>query len=157
MALEHPSQHPHGVSDERFLQIFSPDQPVIFAFHGYPQLIHRLIYRRPNHANFHVHGYQEEGTTTTPFDMVVLNSLDRFHLAEAAVTRLPGFESKAAAFVRMVDEVLEEHHSYIRAKGEDMPVIRDWRWEAPVKENGQRSVGQSGLCPEGTTGLSQGF
>ncbi len=137
MALEHPSRHPHGISDERFLQIFSPDRPVIFAFHGYPQLIHRLIYRRPNHVNFHVHGYREEGTTTTPFDLVVLNALDRFHLAEAAVNRLPGLESEAAAFVRMVDEVLVEHHSYIRAKGEDMPVIRDWRWEAAVKGNRQ--------------------
>jgi hypothetical protein len=91
MALEHPSRHPHGISDERFLQIFSPDRPVIFAFHGYPQLIHRLIYRRPNHVNFHVHGYREEGTTTTLLDMVVLNALDRFHLAEAAVNRFTRF------------------------------------------------------------------
>jgi xylulose-5-phosphate/fructose-6-phosphate phosphoketolase len=137
MALEHPSQHPHGISDERFLQIFSPDRPVIFAFHGYPQLIHRLIYRRPNHPNFHVHGYRDEGTTTTPFDMVVLNALDRFHLAAAAVARLPGFESRATSFARTMDKVLQEHHSYIRAKGEDMPTIRDWRWDAPVHGNGQ--------------------
>lgn len=143
MALEHPSQHPHGVSDERFLQIFSPAQPVIFAFHGYPQLIHRLIYRRPNHANFHVHGYREEGTTTTPFDMVVLNSLDRFHLAEAAVTRLPGSESKAAAFARLADEVLKQHYSYIRDQGEDMPVIRDWCWEGTISGNGRKEAGMS--------------
>jgi xylulose-5-phosphate/fructose-6-phosphate phosphoketolase len=139
MALEHPSQHPHGISDERFVQIFSNDRPVIFAFHGYPQLVHRLIYRRPNHQNFHVHGYREEGTTTTPFDMVVLNSLDRFHLAKAAVTRVPGFEKQAGAFERTMDEFLEEHHSYIRARGEDMPVIRDWRWEPALARNSVES------------------
>jgi xylulose-5-phosphate/fructose-6-phosphate phosphoketolase len=143
MALEHPSQHPHRVSDERFLQIFSPDRPVIFAFHGYPQLIHRLIYRRQNHANFHVHGYREEGTTTTPFDMVVLNSLDRFHLAEAAITRIPGFESKAAAFARLAEEMLKQHYSYIRDQGEDMPVIRDWRWEGAISGDGQKEAGMS--------------
>jgi xylulose-5-phosphate/fructose-6-phosphate phosphoketolase len=129
MALEHPSQHPHGISDEQFTRIFSSDRPVIFAFHGYPHLIHRLIYRRPNHQNFHVHGYREEGTTTTPFDMVVLNALDRFHLAKAAVNRLPALQKQAAAFSRALDEYLQEHHSYIRSRGEDMPAIRDWRWE----------------------------
>jgi len=129
MALEHPSQHPHGISDERFVQIFSNDRPVIFAFHGYPQLVHRLIYRRPNHQNFHVHGYREGGTTTTPFDMVVLNSLDRFHLAKAAVTRVPNREKQAIEFGYTIDEYLHKHHSYIRTRGEDMPVIRDWRWE----------------------------
>jgi xylulose-5-phosphate/fructose-6-phosphate phosphoketolase len=112
---------------------------VIFAFHGYPQLIHRLIYRRPNHLNFHEHGYREEGTTTTPFDMVVINALDRFHLAKAAVTRLPDFESQATAFGYKMDEYLREHHSYIRAKGEDMPLIRDWRWEPALAGNGGHS------------------
>jgi len=141
MALEHPSQHRHGISDEKFVQIFSEDRPVIFAFHGYPQLIHRLIYRRPNHLNFHVHGYREEGTTTTPFDMVVINALDRFHLAKAAVTRLPDFESQATAFGYKMDEYLREHHSYIRAKGEDMPQIRDWRWEPALAGNGGHSKG----------------
>jgi xylulose-5-phosphate/fructose-6-phosphate phosphoketolase len=135
LALEHPSQHPHGISDERFAQIFSDDQPVIFAFHGYPHLIHRLIYRRPNHRNFHVHGYREEGTTTTPFDMVVINALDRFHLAKAAVARVPSREGQAAAFARAMDEHLQEHHSYIRARGEDLPAIRDWRWEATRSGN----------------------
>ena len=101
---------------------------MIFAFHGYPQLIHRLIYRRPNHHNFHVHGYREEGTTTTPFDMAVINALDRFHLAKAAVSRLPNRE-KQAAFGRTMDVYLREHHSYIRTRGEDMPSIRDWCWE----------------------------
>jgi len=86
-----------------------------------------------------VHGYREEGTTTTPFDMVVLNSLDRFHLAQAAVTRLPGFEKQASAFDRTMDEFLEEHHSYIRARGEDMPVIRDWRWEPALARNSVES------------------
>jgi xylulose-5-phosphate/fructose-6-phosphate phosphoketolase len=132
MALEHPSQHPHGISDERFVQIFSHDRPVIFAFHGYPQLIHRLIYRRPNHQNFHVHGYREEGTTTTPFDMVVINALDRFHLAKAAVSRLPNREKQATAFGRTMDVYLREHQSYIRTRGEDMPSIRDWRWEPAI-------------------------
>jgi xylulose-5-phosphate/fructose-6-phosphate phosphoketolase len=136
MALEHPSQHPHGISDKRFIQIFSNDRPVIFAFHGYPQLIHRLIYRRPNHRNFHVHGYREEGTTTTPFDMVVLNALDRFHLAKAAITRLRDFERQATAFGHLLDKYLQEHHSYIRARGEDMPAIQEWRWEPTVSGNG---------------------
>ncbi|MBV8276147.1 MAG: phosphoketolase family protein [Verrucomicrobia bacterium] len=136
LALQHPSQHPHGISDEQFIQVFTNDRPVIFAFHGYPHLVHRLIYRRPNHENFHVHGYHEEGTTTTPFDMVVLNELDRFHLAKAAVTRLPALQKQAAAFGRTMDEYLQEHHSYIRARGEDMPAIRDWRWEPAVTANG---------------------
>jgi xylulose-5-phosphate/fructose-6-phosphate phosphoketolase len=138
MALEHPSQHPHGISDEQFTRIFSSDRPVIFAFHGYPHLIHRLIYRRPNHQNFHVHGYREEGTTTTPFDMVVLNALDRFHLAKAAVNRLPALQKQAAAFSRALDEYLQEHHSYIRSRGEDMPAIRDWRWEGAAVGDGVR-------------------
>jgi xylulose-5-phosphate/fructose-6-phosphate phosphoketolase len=142
MALEHPSQHPHGISDEQFLQIFSSDQPVIFAFHGYPHLIHRLIYRRPNHQNFHVHGYREEGTTTTPFDMAVLNALDRFHLAKAAVTRLPALQNQATAFSRAMDQHLREHRDYIRARGEDMSAIRDWRWKPAVEGNGKhRPVG----------------
>jgi xylulose-5-phosphate/fructose-6-phosphate phosphoketolase len=138
MALEHPSQHPHGMSDEQFIQIFTKDRPVILAFHGYPHLIHRLIYRRPNHQNFHVHGYREEGTTTTPFDMTVLNLLDRFHLAQAAVNRLPALQKKAAAFNDVIDRQLQEHHSYIRARGEDMSAIRDWRWEPAANGNGDR-------------------
>jgi xylulose-5-phosphate/fructose-6-phosphate phosphoketolase len=137
MALEHPSQHPHGISDDRFTEIFTDDRPVIFAFHGYAHLIHRLIYRRPNHQNFHVHGYRGEGTTTTPFDMVVLNALDRFHLAKAVVARLPAWEKQAAAFGRTMDQQLQEHYSYIRTRGEDMPAIRDWRWDPGVNGNGK--------------------
>jgi xylulose-5-phosphate/fructose-6-phosphate phosphoketolase len=138
MALGHPSQHPDGTPDERFVEMFSSDRPVIFAFHGYPQLIHRLIYRRPNHQNFHVHGYREEGTTTTPFDMVVLNSLDRFHLATAAVARLPDFQDQANAFRQTMEEYLQEHQTFIRTRGEDMPSIRDWRWEPAIGANGMK-------------------
>jgi xylulose-5-phosphate/fructose-6-phosphate phosphoketolase len=129
MTLQHPSQHPHGVSDEQFLNIFSADQPVIFAFHGYPQLIHKLIYRRPNHSNFHVHGYREEGRTTTPFDMTVINELDRFHLAAAAISRTPGFEKQAEGFRQRVTEKLTEYRRYIRTEGDDPPEIKNWRWD----------------------------
>jgi xylulose-5-phosphate/fructose-6-phosphate phosphoketolase len=101
---------------------------VIFAFHGYPQLIHRLTYRRTNHANFHVHGFQEEGTTTTPFDMVVLNELDRFHLAIDAIDRTPGIADAAAQARQLFADGLVEHDRHIRTYGEDLPEIRDWSW-----------------------------
>ena len=128
MALQAPSQHPHGVADDLFDRMFTTDKPVIFAYHGYPALIHRLTYRRTNHANFHVHGYQEEGTTTTPFDMTVLNGLDRFHLAKAVVERVPSLAAAREEFACAIEGKLSEHHVHIRKNGEDLPEIRNWRW-----------------------------
>ena len=124
MTLESKTEHPHGIEDDHFQALFTRDKPVIFAFHGYPQLIHRLTYKRPNHDNFHVHGYREEGTTTTPFDMVVLNELDRFHLAIAAIDRLPqlGAEGTTGSG-SLFQGRLAEHSVYIRRHGQDMPDI----------------------------------
>jgi len=130
MTLQPQSEHPHGLSDTDFDGLFTRDKPVIFAFHGYPPLIHRLTYRRTNHANLHVRGYKEEGTTTTPFDMTVLNDLDRFHLAGDVIDRVPGLGSRAAYAKQFLRDKLVEHKSYIRTHGEDMPEIRDWTWGA---------------------------
>lgn len=128
MALQAPSQHPHGIDDATFDAMFTRDKPVIFAYHGYPALIHRLTYRRSNHGNFHVHGFQEEGTTTTPFDMAVRNEIDRFHLAMAVVKRVSTLGSKRDEFTRFVEGKLAEHGAYIRENGEDLPEIRNWHW-----------------------------
>ena len=128
MTLQSRDEHPHGLSDREFDGLFTPDRPVIFAFHGYPHLIHRLTYRRANHAQIHVHGFMEEGTTTTPFDMVVLNGLDRFHLAIDAIERVPGLSVRAAAAKQRFRHRLIEHKVYVREHGEDMPDIRDWSW-----------------------------
>jgi xylulose-5-phosphate/fructose-6-phosphate phosphoketolase len=128
LALQAPGQHPHGVEDEVFDSKFTTDKPVIFAYHGYPALIHRLTYRRTNHHNFHVHGFQEEGTTTTPFDMAVMNRIDRFHLAKAVVDRAPSLSGQRSRFAEFVNGKLAEHEAYIRTHGEDMPEIRNWRW-----------------------------
>jgi xylulose-5-phosphate/fructose-6-phosphate phosphoketolase len=128
MTLQSETEHPHGFSDDAFDALFTGDRPVIFAYHGYPYLIHRLTYKRANHDNMHVHGFQEEGTTTTPFDMAVLNQLDRYHLAQAAVRRLPKRTAKADDFIASLDRKLAEHTAYVRRYGEDMPEIRDWTW-----------------------------
>ncbi|MFZ2235252.1 MAG: phosphoketolase family protein [Dokdonella sp.] len=128
MKLQPPSQHPRGLDDATFDAMFSTDKPVIFAYHGYPTLIHRLIYRRTNYNNFHVHGYQEEGTTTTPFDMVVRNGLDRYHLVLNAVDRVPGLEHDAARVRNAMTEKLAAHRRYIVEYGEDPSEIRDWQW-----------------------------
>ncbi|MBE0604431.1 MAG: phosphoketolase family protein [Deltaproteobacteria bacterium] len=128
MKLQPSSEHPHGLSDKDFDAIFTKDKPIIFAFHGYPWLIHRLTYRRTNHANLHVRGYKEEGTTTTPFDMVVLNDLDRFHLAGDVIDRVPALGSKAAYAKQELRDRLLDHKHYIQTHGEDMPEIRNWRW-----------------------------
>jgi xylulose-5-phosphate/fructose-6-phosphate phosphoketolase len=128
MSLQSPSMHPHGLADEAFDRLFTTERPVIFAYHGYPYLIHRLTYRRKNHLNLHVHGFQEEGTTTTPFDMAVMNAIDRFHLALAAIKRVPGLAKQAPHIEAMIENMLEKHHAYVREHGEDMPEIRDWRW-----------------------------
>jgi len=121
--------HPHGFPDRDFDDLFTRDKPVIFAFHGYPSLIHRLAYRRTNHANFHVHGYMEEGTTTTPFDMVVLNRLDRFHLVADVIHRVPGLAERTGSLQQWLHDRLIEHREYITRHGDDMPDVRDWTWE----------------------------
>ena len=128
MTLQPKSDHPHGLDDAAFDALFTLDKPVIFAFHGYPALIHRLIYNRTNHGNFHVHGFMDEGTTTTPFDMVVLNKLDRFHLVSDVIDRVPGLAIKAAYAQQAIREKLVEHTRYTVAHGVDMPEIRNWRW-----------------------------
>jgi xylulose-5-phosphate/fructose-6-phosphate phosphoketolase len=128
MTIQPKSEHPHGLSDADFDSIFTTDKPVIFAYHGYPWLIHRLTYRRTNHANLHVRGYKEEGTTTTPFDMTVLNDLDRFHLAGDVVDRVERLRPVGAHFKQMLRNKLVNHKHYIREHGEDMPEIRDWKW-----------------------------
>jgi xylulose-5-phosphate/fructose-6-phosphate phosphoketolase len=130
MKLQPTSQHPHGLSDKEFDVLFTLDKPVIFAYHGYPPLIHRLTYRRSNHKNFHVRGYQEEGTTTTPFDMVVLNRLDRFHLVSDVIDRVPALGPRAAYAQQAIRDKLIEHKQYIARYGEDMPDVRNWRWTA---------------------------
>ncbi|HXF28520.1 MAG TPA: hypothetical protein VN457_01605, partial [Chlamydiales bacterium] len=128
MTLQPAAEHPHGLSDLEFDELFTKDKPVIFAFHGYPWLIHRLTYRRTNHDNIHVRGYKEEGTTTTPFDMVVLNDLDRFHLMIDVVERVPRLQKMAAYMRKMCEEKLIHHKQYIERYGDDMPEIRDWKW-----------------------------
>jgi xylulose-5-phosphate/fructose-6-phosphate phosphoketolase len=128
MTLQPKDQHPHGLPDRDFDSLFTCERPVIFAYHGYPYLIHRLTYNRTNHTGFHVRGYAEEGTTTTPFDMVVLNQLDRFHLAIEAIERVPGLSVKAAHVTQQFRDALIEHSRYVREHGEDMPQIRDWVW-----------------------------
>ena len=130
MKLQPHSEHPHGLSDSEFDQLFTTDKPIIFSFHGYPLLIHRLTYRRTNHHNLHVRGYKEEGTTTTPFDMVVLNDLDRFHLVTAVIERLPKLGLRAAGVLQEIQGKLLKHKAYINQHGVDMPEIRDWRWGA---------------------------
>jgi len=128
LALQTKEQHPHGLEEQAFDDLFTRDKPVIFAFHGYPALIHRLTYQRNNHRNIHVRGFIEEGTTTTPFDMTVLNELDRYHLAQEAIIRVPGLQEKAAEVLDVLQEKLAAHHAYVREYGEDIPEVRNWKW-----------------------------
>jgi len=128
MTLQPSTEHPHGLSDKDFDSIFTVDRPIIFAYHGYPWLIHRLTYRRTNHDNLHVRGYKEEGTTTTPFDMTVLNDLDRFHLAGDVVDRVPRLQRTGAHFKQFLRNKLVEHKQYIRDNGDDLPEVRNWKW-----------------------------
>jgi xylulose-5-phosphate/fructose-6-phosphate phosphoketolase len=128
MTLQSHTEHPHGFADEKFDALFTRDRPVIFAYHGYPYLIHRLTYKRTNHDNMHVHGFREEGTTTTPFDMVVLNELDRFHLALNAIRRVPGLAERAGTVVEDLERRLVLHKDYVCEHGDDMPEIRNWTW-----------------------------
>jgi xylulose-5-phosphate/fructose-6-phosphate phosphoketolase len=128
MRLQPAEQHPHGLPDRDFDALFTTDKPIIFAYHGYPWLIHRLTYRRTNHENLHVHGYQEEGTTTTPFDMAVRNGIDRLHLMADVFHRVPKLAARAAYAKQRIRDKLIEHTEYITAYGDDLPEVRDWRW-----------------------------
>ena len=129
MKLLPPEEHPHGLPNGEFDTIFTTDKPIIFAFHGYPWLIHRLTYRRTNHGNLHVRGYKEEGTTTTPFDMCVLNQLDRFNLVNDVIERVPKLRTRAAYAQQAIRDKLVDHRNYIARHGDDMPEIRDWKWQ----------------------------
>jgi xylulose-5-phosphate/fructose-6-phosphate phosphoketolase len=128
MTLQPREEHPNGLSDREFDSLFTVDRPIIFAYHGYPWLIHRLTYRRTNHGNLHVRGYKEEGSTTTPFDMTVRNELDRFSLARDVIDRVPGLEDRAAYVRQLVRDIHVDHGEYIREHGEDMPLVKDWTW-----------------------------
>lgn len=130
MVLQPPSEHPHGLADHAFDALFTTDRPVIFAFHGYPAIVHKLTYRRRNHDNIHVRGYKEEGTTTTPFDMVVLNNLDRYQLALDAIRRIPRLADRVEAETARFHTILQCHRLYVGEHGDDMPEVRDWRWTA---------------------------
>ena len=128
MVLQPAAEHPHGLDDDAFDALFTIDKPVIFAFHGYPSLIHKLTYRRRNHANLHVRGYKEEGTTTTPFDMVVLNDMDRYRLALDAIRRIPRLHARIDAETARYDESIRRHRAHIRDQGDDLPEVSQWRW-----------------------------
>ena len=130
MRLQPETQHPHGLPDSEFDALFTTDRPVIFAYHGYPSLIHRLTYRRSNHANLHVRGYKEEGTTTTPFDLLMLNDMDRYHLVMDVIDRVPGLGTRAAGLRQHMSDERLRHRAYTRAVGDDMPDVRDWTWPA---------------------------
>ncbi len=144
MRLQDEKEHPHGLSDTEFDSLFTIDKPIVFAYHGYPWLIHRLTYRRRNHANLHVRGYKEEGTTTTPFDMCVLNQLDRFHLAIDVIDRCPQLGPSAAYAREALRDKLIEHKEYIRRTGEDMPEIEEWQWQPGARAARKRTAGTQG-------------
>jgi xylulose-5-phosphate/fructose-6-phosphate phosphoketolase len=140
MKLQPSSEHPNGLSDEEFDTLFTVDKPIIFAFHGYPWLIHRLTYRRHGHGNLHVRGYKEEGTTSTPFDMCVRNDIDRFHLVGDVIDRVPKLGSRAAYAKQAIRDKLIEHKEFVARRGEDMPEIAGWKWTQPAapKESARR-------------------
>ncbi len=132
MCLQPQREHPHGLPDEEFDAVFTTDRPIVFAFHGYPWLIHRLTYKRRNHDNLHVRGYKENGTTTTPFDMTVLNDLDRFHLVNDVIERVPTLAERAGNAQQAIRDVLAKHRRYVGEHGEDLPEVREWRWPGRV-------------------------
>ncbi len=130
MKLQPDTEHPHGLTDADFDALFTTDKPVVFAFHGYPWLIHRLTYRRTNHVNLHVRGYKEEGTITTYFDMTVLNDMDRFHLVQDVISRIPQPGEEGQKLTQLMDEKRAAHRAYIYEHGHDMPEVSDWKWHA---------------------------
>ena len=136
MRLQDDREHPHGLSQRDFDIVFTQDKPVIFAYHGYPWLIHRLTYRRTNHHNIHVRGYKEEGTTTTPFDMVMMNDLDRYHLVMDVIDRVPGLGSRAAGLRQLMGDTRRRARAWTREHGEDLPEVRDWSWDGAQPERG---------------------
>ncbi len=150
MRLQAATEHPHGLSDAAFDALFTTDAPVIFAYHGYPSLIHRLTYKRAGHDNFHVHGYKEEGTTTTPFDMVVLNDLDRFHLVIDVIDRVPGLGQRAARLRQLMLDLLTRHHAYTREHGEDLPEVAGWTWPGAA-------AGETAKIRAANTGVDEGI
>jgi xylulose-5-phosphate/fructose-6-phosphate phosphoketolase len=139
MTLQPQNVHPSGLTDDDFDAFFTKDRPVVFAFHGYPWLIHRLTYRRSNHENFHVRGYREEGTTTTPFDMCVLNGIDRFSLVGAVIDRVPSLAPRAGYAKQEIRDALIDHRQYINTYGEDDPRILNWRWGEQTSTATRRS------------------
>lgn len=159
MTLQPPSEHPHGIDDKDYEAIFTPDKPIIFAFHGYPWVIHRLTYRRPNHDNLHVRGYKEEGTTTTPFDMCVLNEIDRFNLADDVLDRIQRFKYERAHVKQLIHDKLIEHKLYVREYGDDMPEVRDWKWKGSDSPdtNQKQPKGKADSSPsqEGSEGVAR--
>jgi xylulose-5-phosphate/fructose-6-phosphate phosphoketolase len=128
MRLEPETEHPHGLSDRDFDTIFTTDKPIVFAYHGYPWLIHRLAYRRTNHHNLHVRGYKEQGTTTTPFDMVMMNDMDRFHLVIDVIDRVPGLGQRSALLRQEMSDMRVKARDWTREQGEDLPEVSDWVW-----------------------------
>jgi xylulose-5-phosphate/fructose-6-phosphate phosphoketolase len=136
MRLQDDREHPHGLTARDFDTVFTTDRPVIFAYHGYPWLIHRLTYRRTNHDNIHVRGYKEEGTTTTPFDMVMMNDLDRFHLVMDVIDRVPSLGSRAAALRQEMGDMRARARAWTREHGEDLPEVSDWSWAGAQPERG---------------------
>jgi xylulose-5-phosphate/fructose-6-phosphate phosphoketolase len=143
MRLQPESQHPHGLPDAEFDALFTRDRPIIFAYHGYPWLIHRLTYRRSNHHGMHVRGYNEEGTTTTPFDMVMMNELDRFHLVMDVIDRVPGLAQRAAALRQHMGDERLRRRAYTRQVGDDSPDVRDWVWPGSPPGPGVAAGGAS--------------
>ena len=139
MRLQGEREHPHGLSDREFDTVFTPDKPIIFAYHGYPWLIHRLTYRRTGHANLHVRGYKEEGTTTTPFDMVMMNDLDRYHLVMDVIDRVPGLGARAAEVRQLMQDTRRRARAWTREHGEDLPEVRDWSWAEAARPDEGRS------------------
>jgi xylulose-5-phosphate/fructose-6-phosphate phosphoketolase len=134
MRLQPSSEHPHGLSDPEFDALFPPGPPIIFAYHGYPWLIHRLTYRRAAHHDIHVRGYKEEGTTTTPFDMVVMNDMDRFHLVMDVIDRVPRLVGRGAQLRQRMVDTRSRHRAWVREYGEDMPEVSNWRWPQPGQQ-----------------------
>jgi xylulose-5-phosphate/fructose-6-phosphate phosphoketolase len=145
MRLQSEDDHPHGLSDSAFDAVFTPDKPIIFAYHGYPWLIHRLTYKRHGNENLHVRGYKEIGTTTTPFDMVMLNDLDRYHLVMDVIDRTPGLAARAGVLRQRMQDARLDARRYTRDHGEDLPAITDWSWASQTDAGGGAETGSDNI------------